>query len=42
MQRGVALAKDKLARENNLRGNGLGTDWRQSFAEIIERLSRNI
>jgi len=42
VRQGVALAKDQIARENNFQGNGLGTDWNQSFAEIIERLSKDI
>lgn len=42
MREGVALAKDKGRREQNLQNNGLGTDWRLSFADIIERLAGNI
>lgn len=39
IRQGVALATNPLVREQNFRGNGLCTDWNQSFAEIIQHLA---
>lgn len=36
---GVALAEDDEVRERNFKANGLGTDWAESFEEILETLT---
>ncbi|MBI2769636.1 MAG: hypothetical protein HYX47_08440 [Burkholderiales bacterium] len=40
MRKGVALALDQKTRRANHASNGLGTDWLQSLAEVVKRLSQ--
>ena len=39
---GITLASNPAARESHYRGNTLGTDWRQSFAQVVERFGRHL
>lgn len=41
LRKGVSLAMDRPAREQNYQNNGLSAHWQQSFEHVIQRLSRN-